>query len=81
MSLTEELIRKILDLPETRRLDVLHFVDALPAEPGPTGSTPDKLYGMCADLRSEATFEDFMQVRREMWGHPEEEWNDVGGAG
>ena len=81
MSLTDELIRRILDLPESRRLDVLHFVDALPPQPSPAGGQPRKLYGLCADLRSEATFEDFQQVRREIWGHPEEEWDDVSRAG
>lgn len=82
MTVTEELIRKILELPEPRRRDVLQFVDKLWQDARETSRTrPNRLYGMCSDIQSEITFEEFKQLRREIWGHPEEEWDDGGSAG
>lgn len=66
MTVTETLIQKILELPEARREEVLHFVENLGQKPEREEGRPSQLYGMCADIRSDLTFEDFKKVRQQM---------------
>ena len=68
MTVTETLIRKIIDLPEECRWKVLTFVEHLELESSGKQQLPIDPYGLCADIRSDLSFEEFQKNRQEMWG-------------
>lgn len=67
MTLEEQLIEKMRDLPPEKKKEVLEFVDSL-RKNGPR--VPRRsLLGLWADLDFHVTEEDIAEARREMWGN------------
>lgn len=68
MTLDEQLIEKLRDLPPERKKEVLAFVDSLSEESG--AKKPRRsLLGLWADLKFHITEEDIADARREMWSN------------
>jgi hypothetical protein len=66
MTLEEQLIAKMRDLPPEKKREVLAFVDALKGTD--SKSRPRRsLLGLWADLDFHVTDEDVAEARREMW--------------
>lgn len=53
MTVTETLIRKIMDLPEERRLKILTYVEQLEWELSGKQQRPIDPYGLCADIHQD----------------------------
>jgi hypothetical protein len=68
MTIEEQLLEKLRDLPPEKQKEVLDFVDSLKVENGPKGPRRS-LLGLWADLNFHITEEDIAQARREMWGN------------
>jgi hypothetical protein len=68
MTLEEQLLEKLRDLPPEKRKEVLDFVDFLMKKS--TAKKPRRsLLGLWADLNFHVTEEDIAEARREMWGN------------
>jgi hypothetical protein len=68
MTIEEQILAKLRDLPPEKQQEVLEFVDSLKKENGP--KTPRRsLRGLWADLNIHITEEDIAEARREMWGN------------
>jgi hypothetical protein len=68
MTLEEQVLEKLRDLPPEKRRQVLDFVDFLKA--GGAARKPRRsLLGLWADLGFHVTEEDLAEARREMWGN------------
>lgn len=68
MTLEEQLIEKLRDLPPERKKEVLEFVDSLKTES--LAKKPRRsLLGLWADLNFHITEEDIADARREMWSN------------
>lgn len=68
MTIQEQLMEKLRQLPSEKQKQVLEFVDSLQKESG----APKKLRsleGLLEDFNIEITDEDIAQARREMWGN------------
>jgi hypothetical protein len=68
MTIEEQVVEKLRDLPPEKQKKILDFVDSLKKESGP----PQKLRGLegiWADLGIDITDEDIAEARREMWGN------------
>lgn len=67
MTLEEQLLEKLRDLPPENKRKVLDFVDSLKERS--SGKKPRRsLLGLWADLNFHITKEDITEARREMWG-------------
>jgi Protein of unknown function (DUF2281) len=66
MTLEEQLIEKLRDLPPAKQKEVLEFVDSL-KEQSSTTKPRRSLLGLWADLDFHVTEEDIAEARREMW--------------
>lgn len=68
MTIEEQVLEKLRDLPPEKQKEVLDFVDFLKEKNG--SAKPRKsLRGLWADLNIHITEEDIAEARREMWGN------------
>lgn len=68
MTIEEQVLEKLRELPREKQKEVLEFVDSLREKNGP----PRKLHsleGLLEDLNIDITEEDIAAARREMWGN------------
>lgn len=68
MTIAEQVLDKLRDLPPEKQKEVLDFVDSLQGENGPKKPLRS-LRGLWKDLNIEITDEDIAEARREMWGN------------
>jgi hypothetical protein len=68
MTLEEQLVQKLRDLPQEKKREVLDFVDFL-KEKGKANKPRRSLLGLWEDLNFHVTEEDIAAARREMWGN------------
>ena len=68
MTIEEQVLEKLRDLPFDKRKEVLDFVDFLKQKNGPKKPLKS-LRGLWADLGIHITEEDIAEARREMWGN------------
>lgn len=67
MTIQQQVIQKLRQLPPEKQQKVLDFVDSLHEESGPVELR--SLEGLWADLDINITEEDIAQARKEMWGN------------
>jgi len=68
MTIEEQVLEKLRDLPPERKEEVLEFVDSLRKKD--LAKKPFRnLRGLWNDLNIDITEEDIAQARREMWGN------------
>ena len=68
MSIEQQFLEKLRELPPEKQNEVLSFVDSLRKDAG--SKVPrHSLRGLWADLNIQITEEDIAEARREMWGH------------
>ncbi|MFT3881493.1 MAG: hypothetical protein QM703_17730 [Gemmatales bacterium] len=63
MTTTAKVLMKFHSLSEDQRIQVLDFIDHLPAD---TSSKPSKLFGLFKG--HETTEEEIAEARRDLWG-------------
>lgn len=68
MTIEQQLVEKLRDLPPEKQKEVLDFVDLLKQQNGPKKPLRS-LLGLWADLNIHVTEEDIAQARREIWGN------------
>jgi Protein of unknown function (DUF2281) len=68
MTIEEQVLEKLRDLPFDKRKEVLDFVDFLKQKNGPKKPLKS-LRGLWADLGIHITEENIAEARREMWGN------------
>jgi len=68
MSLTDEVLKVLQDLPPDKQQKVLDYVRTLEVPPDEQAEVRP-LEGLWADLGFTITEEDIAQARREMWGN------------
>jgi hypothetical protein len=68
MSIEEQVVEKLRELPPEKQKEVLDFVDFLKEKNGPK-KPRRSLLGLWADLNINITEEDIAEARREMWGN------------
>ncbi len=68
MTIEQEVLEKLRDLPPEKQKEVLDFVDFLKEKNGTTRPRRS-LLGLWADLNVQITEEDIAEARREMWGN------------
>jgi hypothetical protein len=68
VTIEEQVLQKLRDLPPEKKQEVLRFVDSLKEEDGPKKPLKS-LRGLWADLNIDITEEDIAEARREMWGN------------
>ncbi len=68
MTIEEQVLEKLRDLPPEKQKEVLDFVDSLKEANGAKKSLRS-LRGLWADLNIHITEEDIAEARREMWGN------------
>jgi hypothetical protein len=68
MTIEEQLLEKLRNLPPEKKREVLEFVDSLKQHDGAKTSRPS-LRGLWADLNITITEEDIAEARREMWSN------------
>jgi hypothetical protein len=68
MTVEEQVLEKLRELPPERQKEVLEFVDSLKEKEG-TKKPLRSLEGLWADLDIHITDEDIAEARREMWGN------------
>ena len=68
MTLAETLTQKVSQLPLSRQLEVLSFVESLEQKQRHPGPRHDP-EGLLADQPSNLDLEDFANARREAWGN------------
>jgi uncharacterized protein DUF2281 len=68
MTIEQQVLEKLRDLPPEKQKEVLDFVDLLKERNGPK-KPRRSLRGLWADLKINITEEDIAQARREMWGN------------
>jgi len=69
MTVEEQVLEKLRDLPPDKRQEVLDFVDFLKEENCGPKKPRRSLRGLWADLNVHITEEDIAEARREMWGN------------
>ena len=69
MTIEEQVLEKLRDLPPEKQKEVLDFVDFLKEKNGGPKKPLRSLRGLWADLNINITEEDIAQARREMWGN------------
>jgi len=68
MTIEEQVLEKLRDLPPEKQKEVLEFVDSLKGKD--VSKKPRRsLCGLWADLNIHITEEDIAEARREMWGN------------
>ena len=68
MTIEQQVIEKLRELPPEKQKEVLEFVDSLQQKNG--DKMPRRsLLGLWADLNTHITEEDIAEARREMWGN------------
>jgi hypothetical protein len=73
MTVTETLIRRVFDLSEEQKYKVLIFLEKLQAPTSPESKPLLDPYGICADIRTDLSFEEFKKNRQALWGHSTDE--------
>jgi len=68
LTIEEQVLEKLRDLPPEKQKEVLDFVDFLKEKNGPK-KPRRSLLGLWADLNIHITEEDIAEARREMWGN------------
>ncbi len=68
MTIEQQVLEKLRDLPPEKQKEVLDFVDFL-KEKNSTKKERRSLLGLWADLDFHVTEEDIAEARREMWGN------------
>ncbi|MGB7553173.1 MAG: hypothetical protein WBM04_02295 [Candidatus Korobacteraceae bacterium] len=68
MTIEEQVLERLRDLPPERQEKVLEFVDSL-LEKGLAKRPLRSLRGLWKDLHIDITEEDIANARREMWGN------------
>jgi mRNA-degrading endonuclease RelE of RelBE toxin-antitoxin system len=68
MTIEQQVLEKLRDLPPDKQKEVLDFVDFLKEKNSPK-KPRRSLLGLWADLNTHITEEDIAQARREMWGN------------
>jgi mRNA-degrading endonuclease RelE of RelBE toxin-antitoxin system len=68
MTIEQQVLEKLQDLPPEKQKEVLDFVDFLKEKTSPE-KPRRSLRGLWADLNINITEEDIAQARREMWGN------------
>ena len=68
MTIEEQVLEKLRDLPFDKQKEVLDFVDFLKQKNGPKKPLKS-LRALWADLGIHITEEDIAEARREMWGN------------
>jgi len=68
MTIEEQVLEKLRDLPPEKQKEVLDFVDFLKEKSGEK-KPRRSLLGLWADLNFHVTEEDIAEARREMWGN------------
>ncbi len=68
MTIEEQVLEKLRDLPPEKQKEVLDFVDFLKEKNGQKKPLKS-LLGLWADLNIHITEEDIAEARREMWGN------------
>ena len=66
MTIEQQVLEKLRDLPPEKQKEVLDFVDYL-KEKNSTNKPRHSLLGLWTDLNFHVTEEDIAEVRREMW--------------
>jgi Protein of unknown function (DUF2281) len=69
MTIEQQVLEKLRDLPPEKQQEVLDFVDFLKEKNGGPKKPRRSLGGLWADLNVHITEEDIAQARREMWGN------------
>jgi hypothetical protein len=69
MTIEQQVVEKLRDLPPEKQQEVLDFVDFLKAKNGDPKKPLRSLRGLRADLNIHITEEDIAEARREMWGN------------
>jgi hypothetical protein len=67
MTIAEQVLNKLRDLPPEKQKEVLEYVDSLKTETQGKDSLPN-LRGLWKGLNVDITEEDIAEARREMWG-------------
>lgn len=68
MTIEQQVLEKLRELPPEKQKEVLDFVDFLKEKNG--ARTPRRsLLGLWSDLNTHITEEDIAEARREMWGN------------
>lgn len=67
MSLEDQILEKLRELPPEKQQEVLEFVESL-KEKNTARKPLRNLRGLWADLNVHITEDDIAEVRREMWG-------------
>jgi hypothetical protein len=74
MTIEEQVLEKLRDLPPEKQKEVLDFVGLLKEKNGPR--LPRRsLLGLWADLNIHLTEKDIAEARREMWGNFPRDFN------
>lgn len=68
MTIAEQVLDKLRDLPLEKQKEVLEYVDSL-ATDASAAKPRRSLLGLWADLNVHITEEDIAEARREMWGN------------
>ena len=68
MTIEQQVLEKLRDLPPDKQKEVLDFVDFLKEKNSPK-KPRRSLLGLWADLNTHITEEDIAQARRETWGN------------
>jgi EAL domain-containing protein (putative c-di-GMP-specific phosphodiesterase class I) len=68
MTIEQQVLEKLRDLPPEKQKEVLDFVDQLKETNGPKKPLKS-LLGLWKDLNFHVTEEDIAEARREMWGN------------
>ena len=69
MTIEEQVLEKLRDLPPEKQKEVLDFVNFLKETNGGAKKPLRSLRGLWADLNIDITEEDIADARREMWGN------------
>lgn len=68
MTLEEQVLEKLRDLPPEKQQEVLDFVEFLEEKNGGQKKPRPSLLGLWSDLNIHITEGDIAEARREMWG-------------
>ena len=68
MTIEQQVLEKLRDLPVEKQREVLDFLDSLQKKNGPKKPLRS-LRGLWKDLNIQITDQDIAEARREMWGN------------
>ena len=68
MTIEQQVLERLRELPPEKQKEVLDFVDLLKRKNGPKAPRRS-LLGLWSDLDTHITEEDIAEVRREMWSN------------